>query len=103
MKASLWLSLILIGVFKTISLAHADSVLTCDEVKQQQGVAAWLTCVANQTVKNYTPGGGPGPGMTMDTMGSAIDKTLCQGQGGDDHGLCDGHQAGDVVGSCTCK
>jgi hypothetical protein len=103
MKTFAWLCLALLLIVKTANIAHAESVLTCDEVKQQQGVAAWLKCVANQSVKNYTPGGGPAPGMTMDSMDSAINKTLCQGQGGDDHGLCDGHQPGDVVGDCTCK
>lgn len=79
--------------------AHAESVSSCDSEKATYGMAAYLKCLAKQPAKNYLPFGGPAPGMTMDEIDTAIDKTLCEG----DASLCDGHQSGEKIGSCTCK
>ena len=82
-----------------IQVAYADSLAKCDDVKTQSGMTAYLECVANQNIKNYVPGGGPAPGMTMDQIDSSIDKTLCEGPAS----FCEGYQPGEKVGSCICK
>jgi hypothetical protein len=79
--------------------ARAGSLATCDEIKEKSGMMAFLECVAKQNANNYLPGSGSAPGMTMDQMDNSIDKTLCEGEAG----FCEGHHAGERVGSCVCK
>jgi len=79
--------------------AHAESLTTCDEVREQSGMTAFLECVAKQNANNYLPGSGSAPGMTMDQIDNSIDKTLCEGEAS----FCEGHQPGEKVGGCVCK
>jgi hypothetical protein len=93
-----WLIVTAISTTLTQS-AHAESLSACDQIKAQSGMTAYLECVAKQNTNNYLPWSGPAPGMTMDQIDNSIDKTLCEGEGS----FCEGHQAGEKVGSCVCK
>ncbi|MBL8566126.1 MAG: hypothetical protein JNM89_10460 [Hyphomicrobiaceae bacterium] len=78
----------------------AESVSSCDALKGQ--TKAYIACVARQFPKNYLPGAGPGPGMTMDEIETQTDKVIdgiCNGEGS----VCDGEEPGTRIGNCVCR
>ncbi len=93
-------TILIVGSVCISGLARAESILSCEEVKAKQGITAFMKCVAKQHVKNYLPGHGPGPGMTMDAIGDKADEVsdFCHQEGG----LCDGVEAGTRVKDCDC-
>ncbi|MDX8500655.1 hypothetical protein RFM99_19815 [Mesorhizobium sp. VK4C] len=87
-------------VASSFTSTRAESLSTCDAVKEKSGIKEYLKCVARQHFDNYIPGGGPGPGMTMDEIDTQVDKIIdyCHGEGS----VCEGEDAGTKIGKCVC-